>query len=90
MLFRSSCRRRNELREPSRELVSRTSHGPRHVANRCRFAVYGKFFRAAKGHITVPLLLSSLVFMQGAQVLGSYWLVFWSEDEFNTGQGFYM
>lgn len=52
--------------------------------------VYGKFFRAAKGHITVPLLFASLVFMQGAQVLGSYWLVFWSEDEFNTGQGFYM
>ncbi|KAK4704538.1 lysophospholipase, partial [Phenoliferia sp. Uapishka_3] len=31
--------------------------------------VYGKFFRAAKGHITVPLLVTSLFLMQGSQVL---------------------
>ena len=46
-----------------------------------------KFFRAAKGHITIPLLLVSLVLMQAAQVLGSYWLVFWQEDQFNKPQG---
>jgi hypothetical protein len=50
-------------------------------------AVYMKFFRAAKGHITIPLLLVSLVLMQAAQVLGSYWLVFWQEDQFNKPQG---
>ncbi|KAL8290351.1 hypothetical protein RQP46_002609 [Phenoliferia psychrophenolica] len=52
--------------------------------------VYGKFLRAGKGHITVPLLLTALVLLQTAQVLGSYWLVFWQEDHFNQPQSFYM
>ncbi|KAM0751625.1 P-loop containing nucleoside triphosphate hydrolase protein [Meredithblackwellia eburnea MCA 4105] len=53
-------------------------------------AIYRKFLKAAKGHITVPLLLVSLVLMQGAQVLGSYWLIYWQEDKFHQAQGFYM
>nr|CRX78939.1 hypothetical protein ls5930a1_00008 [Leucosporidium scottii] len=53
-------------------------------------AVYMKFVRAAKGHITVPLLLASLILMQGAQVVGSYWLIWWQADTFNASNGVYM
>lgn len=49
-----------------------------------------KFIRAAKGHITVPLLIASLIFMQGAQVVGSYWLIWWQADTFNSSNGVYM
>ena len=53
-------------------------------------SVYKQYLRAAKGYITVPLLLASLAMMQGSQVLGSYWLVWWQEDEFNQPQSFYV
>ncbi|SCV70702.1 BQ2448_3464 [Microbotryum intermedium] len=64
--------------------------------------VYMAFLRAAKGAITVPLLILSLALAQGAQVLGSYWLVWWQEkavadmfialfiSHFRTNNGFYM
>ncbi|SCZ99314.1 BZ3500_MvSof-1268-A1-R1_Chr7-2g09480 [Microbotryum saponariae] len=52
--------------------------------------VYMAFLRAAKGHVTVPLLILSLALAQGAQVLGSYWLVWWQENHFHTQNGFYM
>ncbi|SGY78695.1 BQ5605_C008g04915 [Microbotryum silenes-dioicae] len=52
--------------------------------------VYMAFLRAAKGHITVPLLILSLALAQGAQVLGSYWLVWWQEDRFHSPNGLYM
>lgn len=52
--------------------------------------VYRKFFGAANGRVTIPLLFGSLVLSQASQVLGSYWLVWWQEDQFNREQGFYM
>ncbi|SCV70703.1 BQ2448_3465 [Microbotryum intermedium] len=52
--------------------------------------VYMAFLRAAKGAITVPLLILSLALAQGAQVLGSYWLVWWQENHFHSSNGFYM
>jgi ATP-binding cassette subfamily C (CFTR/MRP) protein 1 len=67
--------------------VSRTGESPTFGrSSSCRFdlslpsLVYSKFFRAAKGQITVPLLLASLSLMQGAQVLASYWLVWWQSE----------
>lgn len=48
------------------------------------------FLRAAKGKYTVPLLLGSLSCMQVAQIVGSYWLVWWQEDYFHSTQGVYM
>ncbi|KAM0788854.1 hypothetical protein ACM66B_002939 [Microbotryomycetes sp. NB124-2] len=52
--------------------------------------IYKAFFHAARGYITVPVLLAALTFMQVAQVLQSYWLVWWQKDEFNQPNGFYM
>ena len=53
-------------------------------------SVYAKFIRAAKGHITVPLLLVAIILQQAAQVVGSYWLVWWQADTFNSSNGVYM
>jgi ABC-type multidrug transport system ATPase subunit len=36
-------------------------------------AVYKTYFRAAKGSILIPVLFTSLVFMQGTMVMSSYW-----------------
>ncbi|KAK4055619.1 hypothetical protein OIV83_000165 [Microbotryomycetes sp. JL201] len=52
--------------------------------------IYKAFFHAAKGYITVPVLMVALIFMQVAQVLSAYWLVWWQKDEFNQPNGFYM
>ncbi|GAA5994171.1 uncharacterized protein JCM10292_001909 [Rhodotorula paludigena] len=52
-------------------------------------AVYARIFRLAQGWFTFPLLLLSILFQQSAQVLGSYLLVWWQEDEFNQSMGFY-
>ena len=52
--------------------------------------VYLQFVKAARGQIMVPLIVLSLSAMQGSQVLGNYWLVWWQEDHFNKGRGFYM
>lgn len=52
--------------------------------------VYKTYLAAGNGHILVPALLLSLVLVQGAQVLSSYWLVFWQEQEFNRPAAFYV
>jgi ABC-type multidrug transport system ATPase subunit len=41
--------------------------------------VYGSYIRAGRGEIVVPLLILSIVLMQGTTVLSSYWLVWWQE-----------
>ncbi|GJJ09853.1 hypothetical protein Clacol_004077 [Clathrus columnatus] len=53
-------------------------------------AVYRAYFAAAKGEIWLPLLFASLAILQGAQVMNSYWLVYWQEMKWNKPQGFYM
>ena len=53
-------------------------------------SVYRQYLTAANGKLTVPLLLGSLALMQGTQVFGSYWLVYWQEDAFNRPQSFYV
>ena len=41
--------------------------------------VYKRYLKAGKGEILIPLLIISLAFLQGAQVMSSYWLVYWQE-----------
>ncbi len=38
----------------------------------------------------VPICVSSIVFMQVANILNSYWLIWWQENHFNKPIGFYM
>ncbi|KAF8969223.1 ABC transporter [Flammula alnicola] len=52
--------------------------------------VYKDYMKAGHGEVVMPLLLLSLVLMQGATVLSSYWLVWWQEQSFHKPQGFYM
>ncbi|KAF7312085.1 ABC transporter protein [Mycena indigotica] len=52
--------------------------------------VYGAYIKAGNGTFVVPLLIASLVFLQGANVMSSYWLVYWQEDKFKRSAGFYM
>ncbi|KAG6909964.1 hypothetical protein DXG01_014233 [Tephrocybe rancida] len=52
--------------------------------------VYKEYSRAGKGKIVLPLLFLSLVLIQGATVMSSYWLVYWQENKWAQPQGFYM
>ncbi|KAI0925971.1 hypothetical protein AcV5_008554 [Taiwanofungus camphoratus] len=52
--------------------------------------IYKEYLKAGKGAIIIPLLAVSLVLLQGAQVMSSYWLVYWEEDKWHYGSGFYM
>ena len=38
--------------------------------------VYKEYLRAGKGGVIIPLLLLALAFMQGTQVMSSYWCVY--------------
>ncbi|EGO18443.1 hypothetical protein SERLADRAFT_353365 [Serpula lacrymans var. lacrymans S7.9] len=53
-------------------------------------AIYGEFFRAGNGLIIAPLLLISVILMEGCSVMSSYWLVYWQERKWPQSQGFYM
>ncbi|CEQ43018.1 SPOSA6832_04911, partial [Sporobolomyces salmonicolor] len=48
-------------------------------------AVYGQIFRLANGWVTFTLLLLSVILQQGAQVVGSYFLVWWQDDPTDLG-----
>ncbi|GAA5855654.1 hypothetical protein JCM8547_001633 [Rhodosporidiobolus lusitaniae] len=52
-------------------------------------AVYKHIFLLAQGYWTFPVLILSLLLQQGAQVVGSYMLVWWQEDAFNQSTSFY-
>lgn len=43
---------------------------------KCLVVVYKTYFGAARGEILLPLLLASLVVLQGSQVMNSYWCVY--------------
>ncbi|KAF8519129.1 ABC transporter [Hysterangium stoloniferum] len=53
-------------------------------------AIYAAYFRAGRGRIILPILFISVMFLQGVQVMTSYWLVYWQERKWNKSQGFYM
>jgi len=52
--------------------------------------IYKSYLGAGNGHILFPVLLLSLFLVQGTQVMSSYWLVFWQEQQFNQPAGFYV
>lgn len=52
--------------------------------------MYVEYFASGHGSTLFPLLLLSGVFMQGANVMAGYWLVWWQEMKFKEPQGFYM
>ncbi|TFK46118.1 ABC transporter [Heliocybe sulcata] len=52
--------------------------------------VYAAYLKAGHGSVVLPWLLVSLVLIQGATVLSSYWLVWWQDMSFDQPQGFYM
>ena len=51
---------------------------------------YKTYITAGNGIILVPALILSLLLVQGAQVMSSYWLVFWQEQQFHKPPGFYV
>ncbi|KAG7444868.1 ABC transporter [Guyanagaster necrorhizus] len=53
-------------------------------------SVYKRFLDAGRGRVVLPILFASIVFVQTAIVMGSYWLVYWQEDKWARPQGFYM
>ena len=52
--------------------------------------VYKTYLTAGNGYILVPGLLLSFLLVQGVQVMSSYWLVFWQEQQFHQPIGFYV
>ncbi|KAF9484351.1 ABC transporter [Pholiota conissans] len=52
--------------------------------------VYKDYMKAGHGEWVMPLLVLSLILMQGATVLSSYWLVWWQQNTFKQAAGFYM
>ncbi|KAK4699731.1 hypothetical protein P7C70_g6527, partial [Phenoliferia sp. Uapishka_3] len=53
-------------------------------------SVYRDYFKAAKGWITIPPLILSLILMQAATNLAQFTLTWWQDDHWNRGSGFYM
>ncbi|GAA5955029.1 hypothetical protein JCM3765_003165 [Sporobolomyces pararoseus] len=51
--------------------------------------VYAKIFKLSQGWLTFSLLIVSVILQQAAQVVGSYILVWWQEDQFNRSSSFY-
>ena len=41
--------------------------------------VYRAYVKAARGEIVVPFLFISLLLIQGSNIVGSYWLVWWQQ-----------
>ena len=52
--------------------------------------IYMTYLNSGNGYILVPALLFSLLLVQAAQVMSSYWLVFWQEQRFHQPVGFYV
>ncbi|KAF8623627.1 hypothetical protein AX17_007328 [Amanita inopinata Kibby_2008] len=55
-----------------------------------KWEVYKTYSVAGRGSIVLPMLFLSLVLLQGATVMSSYWLVYWQERKWPRPQGFYM
>jgi hypothetical protein len=41
--------------------------------------IYKDYIKASRGEIVLPFLVFSLLLMQGANIIGSYWLVWWQQ-----------
>ncbi|KAF9565380.1 ABC protein, partial [Agrocybe pediades] len=51
--------------------------------------VYKSYLKAGKGYYMAPLLVLTMILMQGSQLLSTYTLVWWQENLFNRPFSFY-
>ncbi|XP_044714704.1 ABC transporter transmembrane domain-containing protein [Hirsutella rhossiliensis] len=54
------------------------------------WSVYGAYVRASGSLLNAPLLLVVLVLSQGANIMTSLWLSYWTSDRFGLSAGQYM
>ncbi|KAG8878402.1 hypothetical protein FRB97_002483 [Tulasnella sp. 331] len=52
--------------------------------------VYATYIKAGRGWWTLPFIIISGVLMQVAQVMNSYWLIWWQANTFRHSSSFYM
>ncbi|KAI0303610.1 ABC transporter [Multifurca ochricompacta] len=52
--------------------------------------IYKRYFQSGNGLALLPAMFVSIVLMQAAIVLSSYWLVWWQDRQWPQPQGFYM
>ncbi|SJX60774.1 probable YOR1-ABC transporter [Sporisorium reilianum f. sp. reilianum] len=52
--------------------------------------VYLTYLKYGRGVYMVPICVGSIVLMQVANILNSYWLIWWQKDHFHEPIGFYM
>ncbi|KAJ7221013.1 ABC transporter [Mycena haematopus] len=52
--------------------------------------VYKAYVSAGNGRVLVPLLMLSLVLLQGSNIMSSYFLVYWQERKWPRPESFYM
>lgn len=52
--------------------------------------VYLTYLKYGRGAYMVPICVMSIVLMQVANILNSYWLIWWQKDHFHEPIGFYM
>ncbi|KAF5393181.1 hypothetical protein D9757_001344 [Collybiopsis confluens] len=46
------------------------------------WTVYWSYLRAGRGFITIPLIVLTIIFMQGSQIVNAYTLVWWQANTF--------
>ncbi|KAI0917113.1 hypothetical protein AcV5_007675 [Taiwanofungus camphoratus] len=52
--------------------------------------VYTTYLKAGNGKIFVPGVLVTLFLYQAANIMSSYWLIYWQEEKWPRSSGFYM
>ncbi|KAJ4479332.1 ABC protein [Lentinula aciculospora] len=53
------------------------------------WSVYWSYVKAGRGSITIPLIIASIVLMQGSQIVNTYTLVWWQANTFLKPFSFY-
>ena len=54
------------------------------------WAVWGAYIHAAGSWVMAPLIFTSLVLMNGSNIVTSLWLSYWTSNKFNLPQGTYI
>ncbi len=73
-------------RESEDDLKKKVTQGPALMQAEERntgaisWSVYKQYSKAGRGRVVLPILFFALVFVQGATVMASYWLVYWQEE----------
>ncbi|KAF8530162.1 ABC protein [Hysterangium stoloniferum] len=76
--------------EGSGRLEGRLMRAEKRTIGSVSLKVYMSYLRAGKGIYTIPIVIISIVLMQGILILNTYLLVWWQADTFNRSQAFYM